>query len=102
VKPLPVNSLRQDTPDSCTLQRNPAAAKILLNGSVFAGPGSSRNSGCSSDTKRGSPSRSTMIAFTASGSPSTPRPEAQLFAAWQPALARGKIAHLHLPLGVVK
>ena len=46
VKPLPLNSLRHDTPvASCTLQRNPAAARILLNGRTFAGSGSSVNSG---------------------------------------------------------
>src|ERR1700731_4422142 len=111
VKPFRVISFRHDTPTSCTLQRKPATANVLLKSNVNAFPDFGERPGRSAHVKPGSASSPTAIALgataapsgpgTVSGSPGMPKRCAPA-AVWQPASVRGRIAQFHFPLGVVK
>src|ERR1700738_107935 len=72
VKPFRVISFRHDTPASCTLQRNPAAANVLLKFNVNAFPDFSERPGRSTHVNPGSASSPTAIAFGATAAPSGP------------------------------
>ncbi len=99
VKPLPVCSLMHEMPVCCEmLQRNPAAARILLNGNVFGVPDGCLNCSAGSEANCGSSCVPTTIelgaalcpsaSVTVSGAPVTPiRPVPELD--WQPAQVRG-------------
>ncbi|SNW18458.1 Uncharacterised protein [Mycolicibacterium thermoresistibile] len=111
MKPSPDASLRHEIPlASCTLQRNPAAARIRSNASSRAVPVPGEKTGSAGAAKCAAPLRLTTIAVGLAGSPSASgtRVGAPVIgsvdppAAWQPACSRGTMAQFHRPLGLRK